>query len=211
MEESEPGRTVLLVDDHPVLAEGIRKLLSAKYQVVQATDSRKALDQVYRNNKLSLILLDRILPDADGMLVLSAFKRRYPDIPVAMLSADENIATIRLALQLGAVGYIPKTQPPDELCRAVDALVAGDRWVPDEIRPFLDIQQSPEITRHGLTPRQFDVLLLIHAGFDNKQIAGSLGISETTVKTHVSALFRALGARNRTMCVRTARQLGLIE
>ena len=210
MEESEPGRTVLLVDDHPVLAEGIRKLLSAKYQVVQATDSRKALDQVYRNNKLSLILLDRILPDADGMLVLSAFKRRYPDIPVAMLSADENIATIRLALQLGAAGYIPKTQPPDELCRAVDALLAGENWVPNDIRPFLDIEQSPELKRHGLTPRQYDVLLLLHAGFDNKEIADSLGISETTVKTHVSALFKALGARNRTTCVRTALQLGLL-
>jgi DNA-binding NarL/FixJ family response regulator len=211
MQESELIRTVLLVDDHPVMAEGIRKLLSVKYRVVLATDSQKALEQVYRDQKLSLILLDRTLPDADGMLVLSALKRRYPDIPVAMLSADEHIATIRLALQLGAAGYIPKTQPPDVLCRAVDALLAGENWVPHEIRPLLDIEQSPEMKRHGLTPRQFDVLLLLHAGFDNKEIADSLGISETTVKTHVSALFKVLGARNRTMCVRTARQLGLLE
>jgi len=211
MQGNEQIHTVLLVDDHPVMAEGIRKLLSVRYQVLLATDSRKALDQVYRHNKLSLVLLDRTLPDADGMLVLSTLKRRYPDIPVAMLSADENIATIRLALKLGAAGYIPKTQSPDELCRAVEALLTGEKWVPNEIRPFLDIEQSPEMKRHGLTPRQFDVLLLIHAGFDNKEIADSLGISETTVKTHVSALFKALGARNRTMCVRTARQLGLLE
>lgn len=211
MQEKEPDQTILLVDDHPVMAEGIRNLLSVKYQIELATNSRQALELVYRHKNLSLILLDRTLPDADGIRVLSTLKRLYPNIPVAMISGDENIATIRMAMQLGAAGYIPKTRPPDEIRSAVDALLAGENWVPGDIRGQLGVEQSPGENTHGLTPRQYDVLQLLHAGFDNKMIADSLNISETTVKTHVSALFKALGARNRTMCVRTARQLGLLE
>lgn len=211
MSESTPSHTILLVDDHPVMAEGIRNLLSVKYRVELATYSRQALDMVYSQGDLSLILLDRGLPDGDGILVLSTLKRRYPNIPVAIISANESLASIRLALQLGAAGYIPKTQPPEELCRAVDALLAGENWLPDDIHRQLGDEPNSSENHHGLTPRQYDVLRLLQAGFDNKAIADSFGISETTVKTHVSALFKALGARNRTMCVRTAHQLGLLD
>lgn len=208
----EAGCMILLVDDHPAMAEGIRSLLSARYQVELAGGFRQAMKLVSQHAaRLSLILLDRSLPDADGMLVLSTFRRRYPDIPVSMISADEKIETIRLAMKLGAAGYIPKTCPPDELCQAVDSLIAGESWLPDDVSRQLDIGINPSSNRHGLTPRQYDVLRLLQAGFDNKAIGDSLGISETTVKTHISALFKALGARNRTMCVRTARQLGLLE
>jgi len=193
------------------MAEGIRNLLSVKYRVELATYSRQALDMVYSQGDLSLILLDRGLPDGDGILVLSTLKRRYPNIPVAIISANESLASIRLALQLGAAGYIPKTQPPEELCRAVDALLAGENWLPDDIHRQLGDEPNSSENHHGLTPRQYDVLRLLQAGFDNKAIADSFGISETTVKTHVSALFKALGARNRTMCVRTAHQLGLLD
>ncbi len=204
--------TILLIDDHPAMAEGIRSLLSARYRVELAGGFRQAMTLVTQHaNRVSLILLDRSLPDADGMLVLSTLRRRYPDITVAMISADEKIETIRLAMKLGAAGYIPKTCPPDELCQAVDCLISGEYWLPDDVRRQLDVNSNTSSNRHGLTPRQYDVLRLLQAGFDNKAIGDSLGILETTVKTHISALFKALGARNRTMCVRTARQLGLLE
>lgn len=211
MPHGEVIRSVLLVDDHPVFVEGIRQLCSVKYKILSAFDSHQALDTIYRHPELSLVLLDRTLPDIDGLQLLSILKRRYPEIPVTVMSADENIATIRLALELGAAGYIPKTIPPEQLSQAVDDLIDGEDWIPDEIHGLLDIEQHPKKNRHGMTSRQYTVLRLLEAGFDNKGIAESLGISESTVKTHVSALFRAMGARNRTACVRTARQLCLLE
>jgi DNA-binding NarL/FixJ family response regulator len=204
--------TILLLDSYPISAEGIRLQLSANNKnIITASNSQHALKQASQHEALSLILLGSMEPDVNETHLISTIKKRFPDIPLAVISEDDSITSIQLAMQLGASGYILKSQPPEKLRMAVETLLTGKNWLPDNIQYDLDATKNRIAADHRLTPRQYSVLLLIQAGLCNKLIAESLNISETTVKTHVSALFKAFGAKNRTMCVRTARMNGLLE
>ena len=151
-----------------------------------------------------LILLDLKLPDAEGFAGLTALRTEYPDISILMVSAIEDPAVIKQALQLGAAAYLPKSAPLEVLTEAVDAVLAGDTWLPADLQQsvaqaqdLIDAEFAGRLEQ--LTPQQFRVLKMIADGLLNKQIAYEMNVQETTVKQHVSAILRKLNVNNRTL------------
>ncbi|HET9469737.1 MAG TPA: response regulator transcription factor [Usitatibacter sp.] len=220
---SSRAMTVLVVDDHPLFREGLRQVLqglAGETRVIAEGDAEKALAAVHGIDDLDLVLLDLSMPGMNGFAAVQRFSREAPGVPVVIISAHEEPADIRRALALGALGYIPKSTPPNILLDALRLVMGGGVYV-----PALFVQA----TRHAgppaappgaqgeppgdgvLTGRQADVLVLLSQGKSNKLIARDLELSEKTVKAHVTAVFRALGVVNRTQAALAARRRGLIK
>ena len=151
-----------------------------------------------------LILLDLKLPDAEGFTGLTALRAEYPDITVLMISAIEDPAVIKQALQLGATGYVTKSAPLDVLQHAIDTVLSGESFVPADLsnavaqaQDLIDADFAQRLAQ--LTPQQLRVLKMIADGLLNKQIAFEMNVQETTVKQHVSAILRKLNVNNRTL------------
>lgn len=209
---------LLIVDDHRVVREGVAAMLTQEFggtiHVHHAPDLAEALRIVGEHTEIELVLLDLFLPSdggpGAGFAGIEAFDRAAPQLPVVILSSSEDPRDVRRALASGALGYIPKSAEPETLTAALDLVLKGEIYVP----PFiLDIEPSwnschPGIVA-GLTGRQTEVLVLIVRGHSNKQIARTMRISEKTVKTHVTAIFKAFGVINRTQAAGMARSLGL--
>jgi DNA-binding NarL/FixJ family response regulator len=156
------------------------------------------------------VLLDRHLPDRDGLDVLDEMRRTYPAVPVVMLSGDKDQATISQALRRGALGFIPKSETRSVLSSALALVLAGGVYVPPaalgaEAPPLPQSaggsQGRTSLPDAGLTERQIEVLALLMAGKNNKMICRALGLAEPTVKNHVSAILRALGVTSRMEAV----------
>ena len=151
-------------------------------------------------------IIDLGLPDSSGIPVLHRLRLAAPDLPVVVFSATSDRNTIIESLEAGAMGFIPKTSPSDVLLNALRLVFSGSIYVPQEALAGRDVP-----TRIGpdLTPRQTEVMQMLLLGLSNKRICRQLGISENTVKVHMTAVLRALGAENRTQAVLNAAQLGL--
>ncbi len=214
-------RQYLIVDDHPIVHQAMGDALRA-LDPECAVGTAEHLDHAMRALRdgapYTLVLFDLKLPDASGVDGLAEIRRQYPGSPVAVFSAHVEQPTIVRCLELGACGYIPKTHSPDAIRSALRLITSGCPYVPPQalatenpIRPRPD----PHATRGsdprslGLTERQIDVLDLILKGLPNKLICRRLSLAEGTVKVHVSAVLRALGARNRTQAVIAASRIGL--
>jgi DNA-binding NarL/FixJ family response regulator len=201
---------VLVVDDHPLVREGMRHLLAGldgHPEVLEAPDAAAALRVLEGNPDLDLALLDLNLPDSDGLAVLAEFGRRAPDLPVVILSGVQDAALMRAALDKGAAGFIPKSALSQLIVPALKLVLAGGVYVPPEMLPGRGMGVAagdPE-----LTARQQQVLRLLVAGKSNKEIAAALQLSEPTVKAHVVAVFRALQVRTRAQAVAAATRRGL--
>lgn len=204
----------LIVDDHAVVREGVAAVLRqafAEAVVLHASTGGAALAVAEQTPALDLVLLDLMMPGADGMDCLAAFGVAHPGLPILVVSSSEAIRDVRRAMALGALGYVPKSANPATLLAAVALVLAGEVYVP----PFL-VHDSAGSTRYAsdialratLTERQRDVLQLISLAATNKDIAFQLNLSEKTVKTHVTAIFRALGVINRAQAARVAQQHG---
>ncbi|MGP1609167.1 MAG: response regulator [Burkholderiales bacterium] len=202
---------VLVVDDHPLVREGMRHLLAGldgHVQVVEASSAGAALAALDGNPDLELALLDVNLPDRDGMALLIEFGVRAPDLPVVMLSGILDVALMRQALDTGAAGFIPKSALSQVILPALRLVLAGGIYVPPEmLRP-----RAPDVAASGpeFTARQRQVLALIVDGKSNKEIATTLQLSEPTVKAHVVAVFRALQVHTRAQAVAAAARCGLV-
>lgn len=211
---------ILVVDDHVLIREALRgvlKELKDDAEIIEAPDSRRAMQCVEANPDLELILLDLNLPDSSGFDVLAELRERHPALSVVMLSASNNRDDIARALDLGALGFIPKSAQREVMLSALKLIFAGGIYVPPEIlgRP----QPAPAIqpwsgrlrsaAELGLTKRQTDVLALMMQGKSNKAICRALDVAEPTVKNHVTAILKALNATNRTEAVIAAGALGL--
>ena len=151
-----------------------------------------------------LILLDLNMPGVAGFSGLVTLRSLYPDTPVAVVSANESPSAIRRCLSLGASGYIPKSVSVDKIRTAIAAILRGEIWAPQDID--CETEDDPEIAALAnriatLTPQQMRVLTLLGEGLLNKQIAYNLGVSEATVKAHVSAVLQKLGVESRTQAV----------
>ena len=167
-----------------------------------------------QNPDTHFIFLDLRMPGSDGFTGLSALRTEYPDVPVIMVSAEEDPVIIKQALALGAAAYIPKSAPLELLSEAINAVSNGDTWLPPELaddvknaRALIDNDFAQRLEQ--LTPQQFRVLKMIADGLLNKQIADKLNISEATVKAHITALFKKLNINNRSQAVIVASQLQL--
>lgn len=214
----EKSLSVLIVDDHRLVAEGISSLLQdsqferdigcgVDVDIVQSVQQAK--DFITRGLPYGLILLDLSLQSQNGFDLLSSLQARQQQLNVIVLSASDNTPDMQRAFDLGAKGYICKFEPSEEMLRRIGLVIKGAQGYPDTFSEGVKAKGPSECV--SLTGRQQDVLELIANGESNKQISGILHVSEATVKFHVSELFRQLGVRNRTMCVREAVRLGLIS
>ncbi|MBU1437211.1 MAG: response regulator transcription factor [Gammaproteobacteria bacterium] len=198
----------IIADDHPLfrvaLSQALQTILGPTAELYQANSMAQLWPLLRTNPDTQLILLDLKLPDAEGFAGLTALRTEYPDISVLMVSAIEDPAVIKQALQLGAAAYLPKSAPLEVLSDAVAAVLNGDRWLPAELQTAVaqagDLIDRDFASRlEQLTPQQFRVLKMIADGLLNKQIAYEMNVQETTVKQHVSAILRKLEVNNRTL------------
>ena len=200
---------VLVADDHPLFREAvvlsIRHLDQTDSQVLEAG----TLDEVCRlataMPDLDLLLLDLKMPGMDGLGGLLELRRRFPALPVVIVSATEEPRVIREAIAAGAMAYIPKSLDRASIVHALEHVLAGEIWQPDGDAEPLPDDGSIGTRMHALTPQQHNILRLIVAGKPNKIIAYDLGIAETTVKAHITVMLRKLGVVSRTQAVLAAR------
>jgi DNA-binding NarL/FixJ family response regulator len=203
---------ILVVDDHSLVRQGLAALLSGEdpaTEVLHAATLAEGLARVEAHRDLDAVLMDLKLPDGDGMAAIGEIGRRRADLPVMILSGSEDPDDVRRALDLGALGYVPKSASPETLIAAVRMVLDGGIYVPPLM---LDPQSAPRLTgpMAALTPRQIEVLAALGRGLSNKEIGLKFGLSEKTVKAHVGAIFRTLSVANRTQAASAAMAAGLI-
>ena len=207
---------ILVIDDHPLVAEGIASLLSTLGDEVSASTlpggSRGielALEQ-----RPELILLDLHMPDINGLDALRILGEKLPTTSVVIVSASLDREDMKAAMALGAMGFIPKSASPDIMLHALKLVMSGGVYIPPEMLDLSPSGSVPEQVHSNrsdkVTPRQLEVLKLLSEGKVNKEIARILDCAETTVKAHVTALFKELGARNRTEAVMNAQKRDLL-
>jgi DNA-binding NarL/FixJ family response regulator len=210
---------VLVVDDHPVLREGIAALLrqaGPETVVHQGGDVAGALQLAAERADLDVIVLDLMMPGIGGMEAIAEFGRIRPDVPVIVLSSSEDPRDARKALAQGALGYVPKSASQHTLLSAIRLVLDGELYVPPLILNDIADVASHRLGHPGrgggsaLTDRQIDVLKRVSEGQPNKIIAHELELSEKTVKAHITAIFKALNVVNRTQAALVGRQMGLI-
>lgn len=201
---------VLLIDDHTLFRDALSLLLSHRLPgltVLHAGDIGAARAVLAAHPDLRLALLDLGLPDSEGLGSLHRWREHAPGVTTVVLSADERRDTVLAALDAGAAGFIPKTAQGTVLQDALCAVLEGRAWVP---LTALEAQAAaPANAAIELSPRQLDVLRLLIEGRSNKLICRELDLSESTVKTHLAAIFRRLDVENRTQAVIAAARLGL--
>jgi len=213
---------ILVIDDHVLIREALRGVLrelkGEAAVILEASDSRQAMRHIEQNPDVELVLLDLGLPDRDGLEMLSELGQRYPTTSVVVLSAKQDRDTVMEALDLGALGFIPKSGQREVMLSAFNLIFSGGVYIPPEIlnrrEPATAPRAAPALSKAGaadlgLTERQIEVLALMMQGKSNKAISRALDLAEPTVKIHVSAILKALKVANRTEAVITATALGL--
>jgi DNA-binding NarL/FixJ family response regulator len=208
---------IVVCDDHALIREamrGVLKDLVPDAGVIEASDARQLTDIIQANPQLDLLLLDLTLPDQDGLAILADLRDRRPEISVVVLSAFQDRDTVRRALDLGALGFIPKNTERGVVLNALRLVLAGGIYIPVQAlegaapRPAaggsaatagdLRDRLPPGL---GLTERQMQVLALVMEGKSNKAISRAMSLAEHTVKNHMTAIFKALQVTSRTEAV----------
>jgi len=208
----------VIVDDHPVVREGIAAILQrldADTEILEAKDGSEGLLIAERHTDIKLILLGLEMPGSlKGFQLLLEFNRRHPRLPVIVLSSSENHWDVRNTIAAGALGYVPKSASPHVLISAIRLVLNGDLYVPPLILAISDQgpRTFPAVAAPAsvLTVRQIEILEFVSQGKTNKWIARHLGLSEKTIKAHLTAMFKALNVANRTEAAATARGAGLV-
>jgi len=212
---------LLVVDDHPLMSEAVQGVvarLEPGAAVLAAADSERGFAIATAERDLDLVLLDLNLPGLAGIPALKAWRRRYPEVPVVVLSSADDRPTVLAAIAAGAAGFIPKSSPNEVLLGALRLVLAGGKYLPPEAlapaagsgaKAARAAGNARSAATLGLTDRQAQVLKLLAAGKSNKLISRELDLAERTVKAHLSAIFRALGVTTRTQAALAAAKLGL--
>jgi DNA-binding NarL/FixJ family response regulator len=224
---------VLLVDDHPLILSALRSVIEGigkHVEVYTADTAREARQKLHQHEDFDLMLLDLQLGDVDGWTVLSEFRSAYPALPVVVVSAMDSTQNVIRAIDLGAMGFVPKRSSNENLCSALQLVMSGgiyippinleamdealvrheweqkSTWAPASVSRLVDdLPYGPPLPEYlqslGLTRRQADVLSLMLKGLSNKTIAKMLGVSADTVKDHITTLFRVLNVSSRTQAI----------
>lgn len=199
----------LIVDDHAVVREGLAsivRLAAADAVVLQAGDCASALSMASTNADIAMVLMDLQMPDTAGLSALEAFAAGYPDLPVMVVSGSEATEDVRAALAIGALGYMSKSANASTLVSAIRLVLAGEVYVPPFIVQDIGCTATAMATAppgfQALTDRQREVLRLVGEDRSNKQIAYALGVTEGTVKAHLTTIFRTLGVATRAQAAR---------
>ena len=207
-EQSRPIR-VLVVDDHPLLCQGIAALIAAEPDVVLAGTCSSGGEAVKQFAKLrpDVTLMDLQMPEMSGLDAMIAIRREFPDARVVILTTHTGDAQIVRALKAGAAGYLAKDAVPEELIDTIRSVHAGQKTV----SPQVAVKLATHAMDDPLTAAEIDVLRLIAAGNTNKLIGDQLGITEDTVKARVKNILSKLGAHDRTHAVTIALKRGIID
>lgn len=196
---------LLVVDDHPLIVHALREVLPGldeDIEVLAAHDRDETLATLARHPDCALVLLDLALPGAHGLDLLAELRRTSPRLPVVVLSATHDRATIGAALAAGARGFIAKTADASSMLDAVRTVLAGGRHVTRDVVPNRPLAiDGVNIEVLGLTHRQSEVMMLLAQGKPNKTICRDLRLSEGTVKVHVSAILKALNVHSRSQVI----------
>jgi DNA-binding NarL/FixJ family response regulator len=204
---------ILVIDDHPLIVEALAQLLpqlGPDVEVRGAGDPTRATAILDNEPDVALVLLDLALPGARGLDFLGDLKLDYPGVPIVVISATHDQATIVAALGAGAHGFIPKSADAAMLLDAVRRVLEGGVYLPSGAAPMPEsngVRIAPEAL--GLTARQADVLRLLAQGLPNKLICRDLTLSEGTVKVHVSAILKALRVHSRTEAIAALARRGI--
>lgn len=206
---------IIIADDHPLFRGALRQALAKQFDdnAVSEAGSLKEIIAVIDNEpEIDLILLDLEMPGVNGYSGLMYLRAQFPNIPVAIVSATETPTVIRRCIDFGASGFIPKSVSAETIREGIDKLLGGNIWTP----PDLDLsnventETADLVSRMAtLTPQQIRVLMMLNEGLLNKQIAYELGVSEATVKAHVSAILQKLNVDSRTQAVIAAGKIGI--
>jgi len=206
---------LIIADDHPLFRGALREALSRLFEkadIAEAGNFEEISKLLERGTDVDLILLDLSMPGVRGFSGLMYLRAQYPSVPIIVVSASDDPAVIRRCMDFGASGFIPKTLGIDEMRGAIERVFEGGVWTPPdvEIGSGSDAQSADLMARlASLTPQQVRVLMMLSEGLLNKQIAYELGVSEATVKAHVSAILQKLGVESRTQAVIAASKIEL--
>lgn len=194
---------ILVVDDHPVFRQGIVEALGRREPLLRFTSAENGSEALCRvGDDVDLVLADYRLPDIDGLVCLDQIGQRHPSVARALVSGVDDPVLVERARTLGLVGFLPKTMKPEALVEAIRRIFGGETYFP-----------KGEVARaaFALTKRQREILRWTALGLSNKEIARELGISERTVKEHMSLLFARLGASTRAEAIACAAARGLLH
>ena len=210
------SETILVADDHPLFRSALRTALAGsrpQATIREAGTLDGLIAELERDPEADLLLLDLHMPGSVGLSGLVHLRARYPALPVAVISGDEDPRVIARARAHGASGFIPKSAPVQVLAAGIDAVLAGETCFPEAIAhsPSILGEEESAIARRvaELTPTQFRVLTMIAGGLLNKQIAYEMNVSEATIKAHMTAIMKKLGAINRTQVAVAVSKLAL--
>ena len=198
---------LLIADDHPLFRGALREAVNGLFDradVAEAGAFEEVVDRLERTSEMDLILLDLRMPGVRGFSGLMYLRAQYPSVPIVIVSANDDPAVIRRCMEFGAAGFLPKTLGVDALRQAIARVLKGEVWTPPDVdlSAGSDAETAATIRRLStLTPQQVRVLMMLSEGLLNKQIAYELGVSEATVKAHVSAILQKLGVESRTQAV----------
>lgn len=204
---------LVIADDHPLFRGALREAVARQFPAAElfeagGFDDLQAL--LERESDIDLVLLDLAMPGVRGFSGLMYLRAQYPGVPVVVVSAHEEAATIRHCMDFGASGFIPKTSAVDTMREALAAVLEGRTWTPSDIDLDAGVDKESKALASRLatlTPQQVRVLMMLSEGLLNKQIAYELGVSEATVKAHVSAILQKLGVESRTQAVIAAAKI----
>ncbi|MCY1664807.1 response regulator [Rhizobium sp. SL86] len=199
--------TIIIADDHPLFRGALRQALgdiAGHAEIIEAGSFEAARSAAATHPEADLMLLDLAMPGVSGFSGLMSLRAEFASLPIMIVSATDDGSTIRRALELGASGFISKSSGLDEIRQAIETVLEGGVWVPDGVER--DAEEDPAVAElmerlKTLTPQQSRVLSMLAEGLLNKQIAYELGVSEATIKAHVSAILLKLNVDSRTQAV----------
>jgi DNA-binding NarL/FixJ family response regulator len=217
-QDQEMTYEILIADDHPLFRSALHQALSIGLgpgaRLVEADSIAQLETHLTAKADWDLVLLDLNMPGAYGFSGLVLLRGQYPQIPVVMVSAQEEASIVVRSREFGASGFIPKSSSLETIQQAVRTVLDGDVWWPPQVNEPVSVSADAKAASAGLaslTPQQFRVLTMVCEGLLNKQIAYELSVSEATIKAHVTAIFRKLGVRTRTQAALLLQQLESIS
>ena len=200
----------LIADDHPLFRAAMVQVVRGRFEgvdVLEASSASSLGDVLAANPGVELVLLDLTMPGTHGFSALLHVRGEHPQLPVVVISSNDHPRVIRRAQQFGASGFISKSAPAEDIVRAMEAVLDGDTVFPALAADRSEADADLAARLAQLTPHQFKTLLYLADGLLNKQIAQAMGVTEHTVKVHVTAILKKLGCQSRTQVAVLVRNL----
>lgn len=208
---------VLIADDHPLVLGALKHAVLGALpdaQIHEADDFESLVASLVAQPEMDLVLLDLFMPGVRGFSGLIYLRAEHPSVPVMVVSGNEDRAVMRHCLEFGAAAFMPKSLDVETMRKAIRTVLDGGEWAPAELLAGTPAnRETSALVRRlsTLTPQQVRVLMMLSQGLLNKQIAYELGVSEATVKAHVSAILQKLGVESRTQAVILAGKIDRVQ